>query len=429
MNKTDHKGGVELQGARPSGGQEKGTQEARKQMTWLQLSTFEKAKAMEVFVRKLVEFFKQGDAASRQLVMKQTGDVLGYDFDVRQFDNFLCEAAALGHIKVILPTLPVVSERLTTEYGLKSATVVGGDDGKTFSRVAARIFLKRLQDIGSKVRTSFKVSSSGKEIELTLNVGLVSGSTVKLIIDALESSDDWNADFGVDPKALPKIIVFALNVSPTLPKWINFNATILAPRLADVIIKHGGEASAYGINAPVIVTPSESKEIDLKPQTKEVLSFTEPRRIEPASTSVTKLHVILTGAGELGSSMETPSIFQSLASDAGIDLENTRKTLGLVGDLAFAPLSALGEVITLQTKKSDDGTREIQFYSAASLDVLKWMSQREDRAVILAARSSAKWRIILASIGHQNEARQRYVSDLVIDQPAAESLLRFENIG
>lgn len=427
MNASSRPGKKSASNSLKKSSEEVTPQEDRKQLTLNQLSTNDKTRAMDVFVRKLADFLKQGDAASRQDVMKQTGDALSCSFDVRQFDNFLCEAAALGHVKIILPTLPRVSEKLVSEFGLKSATVVGGADEKTFARVAARIFLRNLSDIGGKIRNSFTTNAQ------TLNVGLVSGSTVKIIIDALQASDDWYADFGVDPKSLPEIIVFALNVSPTLPKRINFNATILAPRLADAIIKHGGTASAYGINAPVVVTPTEKTEIDHKPQTKEVLQFTEPRRIDPDSPNVSNLHVILTGAGELGSTTETPSIFQSLAAGAGIDLEDKRKTRGLVGDLGFAPLSATGDVLTLNAKseagKEGELGPEMLFYSAASLDVFKWMAGHEDRAVVLAARSRAKWRIILASIGHKNEPLRRFVSHLVIDQPAAEALLKFEDLA
>lgn len=388
----------------------------KNQKTLNSLDGRERSVALDVFAAALRQMFSpnQREEWTRQDAMDSVGKALECTFDVRQFDNFLTALARMGQVKVFPRTLREIAEELERIHRVK-VTVVAGRIPEHFDEISARVFIEQLDSIGSNRR------ESGAEY---VNVGIVSGSTTRQAIEQIcRETTEWKRDFGVTPKNWPSVRFFALNTCAATPADISGNANILCYRLAEKTRSFGGRAEAYGLNAQVVLEHDRLTEIDHGPQTKDVLFFTEPCRLDPEVTTESSLDLILTGAGELEKSggAEHRSLFRQLAEESGLDIQRFIQGKNLIGDLAYTPIDTFGEEVALfrDGQQSTDGTIEqkrIVFYSAARLSVFKSVARDRNKAVILVARSDQtnKSRIVRAS--------RDYISHLVVDEKTAGNL-------
>jgi hypothetical protein len=388
--------------------------------TLAQLQGDERSKALDAFAASLQKMVTGEGSLGREEVLASTGKAIECSFDVRQFDNFLVALGEGGLLKVSQRTNVELERLIQVKHGIRVARVVAGATPERFAEVSAELFMNELDRIARRKR---------EERCPYLCLGIVSGSTIKATIDRTCGERDWVKDFGVSPTNWPQLKIFALNTTPVTPDDIGGNANILCYRFAQKVKRHEGDVQAFGLNAPVVVDRSLVLEIDKTPQTREVLKYTEPHRVDPSRRpDETELDVILTGAGQIEAGNEGQdfatanykSIFVRLAEEAGLNVQKFIREKNLVGDLGFSPINAAGEEVEIY--RSDAKTGESQadkplvFYSAAHLKVFEKVAQDSRKSVILVARSDQtnKTRIVFAS--------RRYISHLIVDEATASHL-------
>lgn len=415
-----------------------------------------RAKLFQVFA-KAVKGFLAGDPSfdTREKVIDhintdpELGKELGRKLDVRQFDNLLKWLYRVGNLRVATRTITELERHIEASFHPVRATVSAGTSSERFQEVAAEKVIQEFARIGK-----------GKGNH-PLCIGIVSGSTIKGVIDKM-CEMDWAQEVGVHLRELPRFKIFALNVASTDPESLGANATVLAQKLAERINNVLGleHAEAYGLNAELIVAESRRKEVDCLPQTRDVLAYTEPFRVGLSKEySATKLDIVLTGVGQLGPGAmaqangterashalaaqgmqddvkpaysgdkhildtnrrhalhdtEAPgrsSIFYKLIKEAEFLQSELIRPPFVVGDLGYTPLSADGQVAQLigKGKRSNEfngGDAEEKpqayfVYSAARITIFDAMVRDTNKAVILFAQSSPaknKIPIIYASI-------------------------------
>ncbi len=304
-----------------------------------------------------------------------------------------------------------LEKKLQEAFELSGATVTGS---RWFWEVAAGRFVEQLRRI-IKIK---EIAAAGERV---LNIGIVSGTTVRSVIDWLFESKDWSKDFQDSFSKLDRINVMALNVSLTRPEHLGGNATVLALRLAHALEKNGADPSKvkpYGISASLFVAKDKLKDEDSSPEVRKVLEITQPGRANnEVKGPITHLDIILTGVGERpipGGTAEQSIFFELLMqNDPSAGAIITAKQI--VGDLAFMPIQADGEKAEL----------EHQFYSAIDEQVLLSMAKDPNKTVMLVANSRKnKVPIIYAvSGGAMAHSGPRYISHLCVDEDTATTLL------
>lgn len=395
--------------------------------TFAKLNAVEKELALELFATDLKKFLSVSDErTTRQELMKNIGKGMKphKDFDPRQFDEFLRGLNTAGYLTVGFRRLSELSDKLSRKFDQVQTTVVAGNSEDRFNSGAAQEFVAEIARIGAIKKQRF-----GEKAELC--IGIMSGRTTRLVVGA--ACCNWAKEFGFEPKDLPHVKVFALNVSLTDPTNLGGNATVLAYRLAGSIREQTQKkvvAEAYGLSAPLVIEQGELQKTDTSAAIHNVVLKTDPGRLPNpnADQRKTALDLVLTGVGELPSGQsqdkkDQGSIYYSLARDHEFDMEAFTHEQKVIGDLAFTAIRSDGEPVPLVK----DG-KQYLFYSAVRLSVLEEMARDDDKAVILVARESpGKNKIppIFASIGGAGPNAHRYVSKLVVDEPSAKSLLRF----
>jgi DNA-binding transcriptional regulator LsrR (DeoR family) len=367
---------------------------------------------------------------SREAVMKKVGNAVERSFDTRQYDMFLETLFHEGYLRIDSRTLVELADKVKSKFNVPFVAVVSGERDDRFAHVAAEVFIKEIARIGSAAR---KRETAEKPAEIC--IGIVSGTTDQKVIERATKLN-WLEDCGVNPRTLPDVKVFAINTCLVHPDKIESNATILASRLAATINEscgaHQRRAKAYGLNAPVFVEKEKLSGIDQEVQNKEVLKHTEPHRVrssdgkEVAKTE-TSLDIILTSVGELGDGDDSGSMFYRLARSVIPNMDEFARETRLVGDLAYNPLSSVGEEVVLVDSVHK---QQIVFYSAASLAIFSSVATNPCKSVILVAqdKQGKKIPVIYASLrGGLTAGRQprRYVSHLIIDEQTAGDLLRY----
>jgi DNA-binding transcriptional regulator LsrR (DeoR family) len=407
-------------------------------------STEERRDYLERFATGLSEFLQGISEGGWKKIMDDL------KVDSRQFDKFLRHLYRDQYLQIRYHRLSELADKLKEKDGFKDLqeiTVVAGSDKDRFARAAAEGFIKRMVELARHKRQAG---------EGYLNVGIVSGSTTGNVIgEAMKmkwSQDLQDASFrelGVTVRT------FALNVCLTAPEHLPGNATILAYQLASKIKDEGGLAEGYGLSAPLIVKKDDLILVDEAPETFDVLRYTEParvqRKLDKMGKSVdaptdTQLDIVLTGVGELpgpgqaGDQEPEGSIFYTLATGHGFDMDAIIKRERIVGDIAFTAIRSDGTSVAL--KKHDhggnaeekdsqqdswdyDGGTEYMFYSAVQMPVLSEMAKKSDKSVIVVAKHDPKkYKVpaIFASIAGQ---KNRCASRLVVDEETARQLYRY----
>lgn len=359
--------------------------------------------------------------------------------DARYFDKLL----RLANEQKLIQVRPRRDEKLESQLSDRfmkeaRAIVVGGQSEQHFFDLAADTFVKELARVGENVKRR-----NHKE----LNLGLVSGSTVAGAIDAAIAEDDWAARFGIDPRELPPIRIFALNVCLTEPDHLDHHSTILVHRLCRKIHEQRRKArqqsaveeaddKAFGLSAPLLVVKSQLRRYDSLPQTKELIEVTDPGRLPNHNDSAdgeedlpTKLDLVLTSVGQRTQHAATDkaSIFYQLSEYAkhflgqpDLNIDQIAQRNDMQGDLVYTPIDRDGGEISIPIE-NDGKEDELLFYSAIRLKVLQGMANDARKSVIMIARHSQgkdKSKAILAAI-----SRHRYASLLVVDEMTAKRLL------
>lgn len=346
--------------------------------------------------------------------------------DFRVFDRLLGWMAQRRMVALRPRVFQELGQDLKSNRFDQSQVQVQVLSNHAFSRGAAAEFLRKLCTIATYVTKHHRDDH--------VNVGFVSGSTVKNIIESLSEIEDWSSEFGIDLSVLPNVRVFALNVAFTTYESLDMNATILAYRFSEMLsrqVKFKKQAMPFGLTAPLIVKRSEREKHDQQPQTRDILKFTQPARVRQhekveseateASTYKTRLDIVLTSVGEApkegdeGSMLaKMADVFEELFEVQIYDLAARKE---ITGDIVYAPVNYLGEPIPIETK----GGEEVFFYAAIEPRVLREMSKDPIKCVMLAASYSpnkSKRSAIRAAL-HGTEP---YASVLVIDEETAKEL-------
>ncbi len=424
------------------------------------VSRSERAALLDAFARDLEGYLGGRDGIGgrrRRELMAELGErVVGRSIDARQFDAFLRALFEDGVLQIQHRLLSGPAAAIRERSGfrdLQDVTVVGGYGDLHFARAAAK----------ELIETMFRIGAMRKKEKRPLNIGIVSGGTIGVAIRAARDFR-WDDQLGLDVLDLPQVRVFPLNVSLSSPDQLAGNATILAFELADKInaevtarlessrggaASHGDDAGAqaYGLSAPLLVRRDRLHELDLLPQTFDVVRHTEPyrvrdrlrpargrRSVEPGDT---ELDIVVTGVGELpmhaarekGPTVDEKrggSTFYRLAREFEFPMDEWIRSERIVGDIAYIGIRADGTPVPLRKPGDDDGSEvEYLFYTAAELPVLERMAADPEKAVILMARHlPGKYAIpaLFASIAGE---RHRYASHLVTDEETAKQLLHY----
>jgi len=381
-------------------------------------------------LQKLLERFAEWMQSGRGSLEKIITDL---DLQHREFRKLLSQAYHSKAIQVKPPEDAGLEGELANSPQLGGPRYrvldVGYDD--FFYKGAATVVLEELQQLLGKRR------DKRAALHLGCVSGRTSGGTVAAICD-----EPWKKYISGDD--LPQdMFVYALNVSQTQGfNELSGNANVLAHALARKIKQEypNKHVEAYGLSTELLQTYETARESDLKAQTRRVLKNTDPGRLAGAlqylkehqkltvdeekqirddlkeiegegGAAASKLDLVITGVGSSKS-----SLFRQYCAENHIEVKGLEDRLGIVGDVAYWPVTRTGE----QQKLIKDGT-EYEFYTAVSLGVLQEISKGEGKKVILVARNDPTGSkvdpIRAAVVG-------RYCSVVVTDSGTARDLHR-----
>jgi DNA-binding transcriptional regulator LsrR (DeoR family) len=281
---------------------------------------------------------------------------------------------------------------------------------------AATEFLRKIEEIGSKVWTVGV--NVGDNESAFLNIGIVGGSTVKMIVQELKESEDWDLDFGTTMSLWGSIRILALNVCLTRAEELPSNANVLVNELREAIEKQvnrvGVRAKIHGVGLlATLLKPSDPIQYDR--DLKELLSITDPSLLGVSTERrgltdgcATQLHIVLTSIGAAKG-----SIFQRY----DLAESNESKRSRIAGDLLYTCFDTEGEIVELRNKDGET----FSLFSAVSLGTLEMMVQSRDRCVMLVARKNPGGEKKHVAI-HSALQNHKYASCLILDRDTARDL-------
>lgn len=330
------------------------------------------------------------------------------------------QAYGEGAITIQTPEVRSLRDKLNENWRGPRYHVLRADDHRFFFEGAATVFLRELDDVLSKHKG-----------DSVFNVGIVSGRTTGGVVERL-CSQDWSKHLRRE-KLPTKINVFALNVSQTSGfQELSGNANILAFQFARKLIEEcpaGSKIEAFGLSTELLQTLDERAISDIRPQTRNVLAYTNPERLRRSLESrgedvtdeipeVSQLDVIITGVGTI-----RDSLFRDYCSYYDVDINHLKNVQHIVGDIAYCPVTRVGEHRQLSKNNS-----EYQFYSAVSLDVLAYLSSQKDKRVILVARNAPE-RDKVDPIHAAIAGATQYCNVLITDHETADKLHKTMAVG
>ncbi|QDT94843.1 sugar-binding transcriptional regulator [Gimesia aquarii] len=325
-----------------------------------------------------------------------------------------------GAITIQTPEVRSLRDKLNENWPGPRYHVLRADDHRFFFKGAATVFLRELDDVLTQ-----------READPVLNVGIVSGRTTGGVVDSL-CSLDWSKYLRRE-RFPPRVNVFALNVSQTSGfTELSGNANVLAFQLARKFADEcstGAKIEAFGLSTELLQTLDERTNSDIRPQTRNVLMYTNPERLrrslelrgEQISSEVpseSQLDVIITGVGTI-----CDSLFRDYCSYYKVNIDYLRNVQHIVGDIAYCPVTRVGE--HRQLSKNDS---EYQFYSAVSLDVLGQISSQKTKKVILVARNAPE-RDKVDPIHAAIAGATQYCNVLITDHETADKLHKTMALG
>ena len=281
---------------------------------------------------------------------------------------------------------------------------------------AATEFLHRIQEIGLKVWASGSSSPGGDPT--FLNIGIVGGSTVRMIVQQLKESADWDLDFGVKTSLWGSVRILALNVCLTRAEELPSNANVLVNELREAMERQVGRgkqgARIHGVGLlATLIKPSDPEKYDR--DLRELLEITDPALLQASncredvrSSLETQLHIVLTSIGAAKG-----TIFDRLGTAESNDHKRTR----MVGDLLYTCFDAEGEIVELTNQSGEP----YSLFSAVSLGTLERMVGSQDRCVMLVARKNPGGERKHVAI-HSALQNHRYASCLILDRDTARDL-------
>lgn len=335
----------------------------------------------------------------------------------RNVQSLLVKAHELRAIVVSSPRDSVLQDDLNKRWIGPRYYVLNVEDDDLFFQGAAEVFFEELRDLlDYHPRTQ------------PLHLGIVSGRTTGGMIEAI-CGLEWKQYVRRD--SIPqKVNIYALNVSQTTGySELRGNANVLTFLLARSFQKECPKSSveAFGLSTELLQTISEAYKSDSRPQTRALIEHTDPARLRKSLESLgqgketltklsqeSELDMVITGVGSI-----KDSLFKTYCEQNGFDMEHLETQERIVGDIAYSPVTRIGEPRVL-TKDEE----QYVFYNAVSLDVLRQMSNApRHKKVILVARNtpeSNKVDPIYAAIGHRHH---QYCNVLLSDHSTAKSIL------
>lgn len=291
---------------------------------------------------------------------------------------------------------------------------------------AAREFLTAIERVGlhvwsSKSSNNLTAAAFAPTEENTntpsLNIGLVGGSTVQLVIERLEASQDWEQDFGVHPRSWGNIRILALNVCLTRPDELSSNANVLVNSLCRSIQRHISvtrpvDVRGFGLLATLTVSPDIPTAHD--EDTKDVLRITDPSLLNDSpggSPGGSQLNLVLTSIGNARDSI----FLRYKKGNAQQPPEKNR----MVGDLLYSGFDSEGEAVPFSVNG-----KNVHFFSALSLGTLEQLvkASSPNHEVLLIARRTDRGFEKHVAI-HSALQKHRYASRLILDDVTARALL------
>jgi DNA-binding transcriptional regulator LsrR (DeoR family) len=363
----------------------------------------------EGFLKALDRYFS-GEAENAREAAKEAG-LSGPN----RFLEILKEAYRRGYVTIRSPVDPRLCEKFRQWVGLslklEAYIVKGRPDHRTFSLKSAEVFLIYLK----RLLTNDRVAE--------INIGIVSGSTTALLVDALVTSPLWDevlTEAVVAEKVRNKTItVIGLTANPVKGWELQGDANMCAYRLAvllreKLVANHPdnqNKVEPWGITNSFVVMQSPSQPSQEPPAfDRSVLEVTDPGRLTKAGGHDSKLDIVITGIGGRDS-----SLFTEIMSKEKIEVPRNA-----VGDCAYVPIDEMGKELRL-TKK-DGNTYSL--YSAIQLPILGALVET-GKTVILVARNARvaatgpvdKTRVIRATI------RGKYANVICTDEETAEKVM------
>ena len=287
-------------------------------------------------------------------------------------------------------------------------------EGDHFFRRAAEVFFAEMSQIlpNRSTRRPFRI-------------GVVSGRTTGGMIEAICNINQNWGDLMPLERLPQEIFIYALNVSQIDGyDHLKGNANVLAYQLAHRFrteVKQS-KVEAYGLSAKLLQTKQEVQRSDCTAETRAVLKYTDPERLRASLEAQgekgveqlpakSQLDVVITGVGSI-----EDSLFREYLTANSFDVDRLQKVQWVVGDIAYCPVTRVGEPQTL----SKDN-QEWEFYRAISLEVLREMSQEDDKKVLVVAidtPESKKTNIIHAAIAES----AKFCNVLITDVTTADTL-------
>ena len=296
-----------------------------------------------------------------------------------QFRKQLRQEFTNGSITIKMPRNADLETKLSASWPKVTHYVLNAEDAMFFEG-AAGVFFDEMRDV-----------LTDRDPAKPFRIGVVSGRTTGGMIEAIVNIPKWRTLVPVG-KFPHSIATFALNVSQTEGfDELRGNANVLAYELARKISEQvkASTVEAYGLSGALLQTKQEVRRTDCSSETSAVLRFTDPARLAESQSAEdrkidedlpkqSQLDVVITGVGSI-----TDSLFGRYSEANGID---TTKLIdqGIVGDIAYCPVTRIGESLKLRNKDGD----EVEFYRAVSLEVLKKMSESLAKKVVVVARNA-----------------------------------------
>jgi len=301
-----------------------------------------------------------------------------------------------------------LANQLHKAFSLPVSVYVTSLEGHWAARAATE-FLNKIQQIGRKEWQG--TDSTGSKNSTFLNIGIVGGTTVKMIIQQLKASDNWDLDFGVNTNSWGNVRILALNVCLTRAEELPSNANVLVNELREAMerqfgrVKLGAKVEGIGLLAPL---RRDTDLVQSDGEIEKVLEITDPSLIDPASSSKSQLRIVLTSIGAA----------KGLLQRCEADPSNDGKQSKIVGDLLYTCFDAEGETVKL---KNSDG-REYSLFSAVKLETLEKSVKEGKCEVMLVARKSSGGERKHVAI-HSALQNHKYASCLILDLELAKDLL------
>jgi hypothetical protein len=359
----------------------------------------------EGFLRSLGRYFA-GEINAR--VAAQEAGLSGPN----RFLEVLKEAYRRDYVTIRSPIDSRLCDRFRQWAGLSLSLepyiVKGLPDHRSFSLKAAEVFLIWLK----RLLTNDHVSN--------INIGIVSGSTTALLVDALVTSSLWDEVMAEVNAIKGKTIkVIGLTANPVKGWDLQGDATIGAYRLAVLLREKlvtgrpddGNSVEPWGMTNSYVAmqNPLANRADSVPPIDRMVLAVTDPDRLNDDG-SQSRLDIVITGIGSPESSLFTKILLS----------EGIQKPDEAVGDCAYVPIDENGNELAL----SKDGNT-YSVYSAIRLRILRELVVA-GKTVMLVVRNSRvgvtapvnKTPVIRAAI------RGKYANVICTDEQTATAIMK-----